>query len=355
MESNPLFSIIVPVYNAAKFVEETICNLLKQDVSKEILFINDGSSDNSLEILLQYANVYDCIRIIDKKNGGVSSARNVGLDEALGKYIIFVDSDDFIEDNLLQRCELIFETQQPDSIFFSYKYCYPGSSRKDVCHYYKPTGLYSTSDWLDDFYTLWYYHILHCIGTKIYRKSIIEQYHIRFNEKISYLEDISLATEYLGHLSNLYYINEPLYHYRIVNENSLITKFRPNYYESVAYLCQKQKLAFENIYQSQGNVQSLYKLYADSLEQCLYNIFAYNKEHSEEAIHSLVTISQLSYINLCIKESTTFNKKIKLLILRKMSITYSIKILHYMYMLDISFQKCKYHIKNILKSWILHR
>ena len=98
MDERPLFSIIVPVYNAIEFVGDTIHNLLRQDVNKEILLINDGSTDDSLQLIKQYERKYDCLKVVDKKNGGVSSARNVGLNVAKGDYVIFVDSDDFIDD-----------------------------------------------------------------------------------------------------------------------------------------------------------------------------------------------------------------------------------------------------------------
>ena len=97
------FSIIVPVYNAGAFVSNTIINLLEQDVEKEIILINDGSTDDSLSILKKFEKENECIKVIDKINGGVSSARNVGLDIASGDYICFVDSDDALEPGTLSK------------------------------------------------------------------------------------------------------------------------------------------------------------------------------------------------------------------------------------------------------------
>ena len=85
----PILSIVVPVYNAEAFVARTIENLLAENVSKEIILVNDGSTDSSLEILQAYASKYSCIKIINQENSGVSSARNVGMDAALGEYIFF--------------------------------------------------------------------------------------------------------------------------------------------------------------------------------------------------------------------------------------------------------------------------
>lgn len=97
-------SFIVPVYNAEKYICECLNSLLEQDISKEayeIICVNDGSVDTSLEILKAYEASYPNIVVINKENGGVTTARNAGLSAAKGDYIWFVDSDDFIKENIL--------------------------------------------------------------------------------------------------------------------------------------------------------------------------------------------------------------------------------------------------------------
>lgn len=95
-------SFVVPVYNAAQYLPECLNSLLAQDISDyEIICVNDGSMDTSPEILRQYAAQHGNIRVIDKENGGVVSARNAGLSAAQGDYIWFVDADDFLLPNIL--------------------------------------------------------------------------------------------------------------------------------------------------------------------------------------------------------------------------------------------------------------
>lgn len=97
-------SIIVPVYNAEQYLAECLQSLLEQDIPKEdyeILCVNDGSKDNSLNILREFEGKYANIVVIDKENGGVVTARNTGLDAARGEYIWFVDSDDFLKANIM--------------------------------------------------------------------------------------------------------------------------------------------------------------------------------------------------------------------------------------------------------------
>ncbi len=104
--NNPIISIIVPVYNVAIYLRECVESLLKQDIPNyEIILVDDGSSDESGSICDDYSLEYDNIRVIHKTNGGLGSARNAGINAANGKYIIFIDSDDYLETNCL--CKLV--------------------------------------------------------------------------------------------------------------------------------------------------------------------------------------------------------------------------------------------------------
>lgn len=99
-------SIIIPVYNVEKYVSQCLDSVLEQDIDSdnyEIIIVNDGSTDGSLRIIQNYAKIHDQIKIIDKKNGGVGSARNCGIDAAKGKYIYFLDPDDYLISNSLKE------------------------------------------------------------------------------------------------------------------------------------------------------------------------------------------------------------------------------------------------------------
>src|SRR5690606_37960744 len=105
-------SVIIPVYNVEKYVAQCLDSVLDQNFEPndyEIIVVNDGSTDGSLAIVQDYANKHKHIKLIDKKNGGVGSARNCGMDHAQGKYIYFIDSDDYLIPNclnvLVDTCE----------------------------------------------------------------------------------------------------------------------------------------------------------------------------------------------------------------------------------------------------------
>ena len=91
------FSIIVPVYNTEQYIHQCIDSVLHQEFKDfELLLVNDGSKDKSLTICKEYAKKHSCIQVIDQENGGPSKARNTGLEHAQGKYILFLDSDDWL-------------------------------------------------------------------------------------------------------------------------------------------------------------------------------------------------------------------------------------------------------------------
>lgn len=349
MDERPLFSIIVPVYNAIAFVEDTIHNLLRQDVNKEILLINDGSTDDSLQLIKQYESKYDCIKVVDKKNGGVSSARNVGLNVAKGDFVIFVDSDDFIDDGLLEHCEKILRRKSTDAVIFSYKYVYPKLSRKDICFHYKSSGYYSLKEWLNEFYQLWSCHIIPCIGTKVYRKSVIDQYNIRFNESISYLEDISFALEYLSHISNIYYLDEPAYHYRIINENSLITKYRPKYIKSVLFMHTNLECLFTNVYgKNLDTIKDYYRVVGSNLLGCVENLVSHRKESADVIDKDFAELANLPYLGKCIRNAGSMDGYVKLFILQNGARSFA----KWLFSVNYNLRRLKWQLKHILKQRI---
>lgn len=115
-------SIIVPIYNVAPYLRKCVDSLLAQDISDyEIILVNDGSTDNSGEIAQQYADTYANAKLISQENKGLSVARNVGIKQANGKYIIFVDSDDYLQPNCLGDLIAQAEIDELDVLRFRYQ------------------------------------------------------------------------------------------------------------------------------------------------------------------------------------------------------------------------------------------
>ncbi|MCL2008651.1 MAG: glycosyltransferase, partial [Treponema sp.] len=117
----PLVSIIVPVYNAEKHLNRCLDSLVSQTLKRlEIICVNDGSKDNSLDILLQYSQKFPNIIVFNQENSGPGIARNKALENANGKYIIFCDSDDTLDVNTCLECYNLMETHKIDIIIFNY-------------------------------------------------------------------------------------------------------------------------------------------------------------------------------------------------------------------------------------------
>ena len=114
-------SIIVPVYNIERYLEKNIQSLINQNINMEIIYVDDGSVDNSAEIIKKYMHMDDRIKLFQKENGGAGSARNYGLEKSLGKYVIFIDGDDFIEESSLEILYNIAEEEKLDIIHGGYR------------------------------------------------------------------------------------------------------------------------------------------------------------------------------------------------------------------------------------------
>lgn len=122
MNKQPLFSIIVPVYKVEQYIDECINSVLNQTFKDfELILVDDGSPDNCPKICDEYAQKYECIRVLHKENAGSSSARNIGLENSFGQYIAFIDSDDYWnDDTFLSDVSEIIKNNNPDMILYGY-------------------------------------------------------------------------------------------------------------------------------------------------------------------------------------------------------------------------------------------
>lgn len=130
--SAPKVSVVIPVYNVESYIRECLDSIVHQTLTDiEIICVNDGSSDHSLDILLEYASKDERIRVWNQKNSGPSAARNAGINTALGKYIYFMDSDDILEKNTLEELYYLSEEKKLDILFFSGSAFYEDSTLKE--------------------------------------------------------------------------------------------------------------------------------------------------------------------------------------------------------------------------------
>ncbi len=203
-------SIIVPVYNTMPYLAKCLDSLCNQDYDKkdyEIIVVNDGSVDNSEKIILNYKEQYpDLIKYINKSNGGLSSARNAGLMQAKGKYILFVDSDDYVETELLSS--LFSENEDYDLFIFGYNEINGNYSK---ANYVSKKILTDTQGALKLFFEN--KAVRGYSWNKLFKLDIIINNNIKFNEEIKYIEDMPFLMEYIEHCNTLYFSQLILYNY----------------------------------------------------------------------------------------------------------------------------------------------
>lgn len=211
MHNSLILSIIVPVYNVEAYLEKCLVSLVTQDISDseyEILCINDGSRDKSSEILDKYSSMYNNLNVIHKDNGGVSSARNCGIDQAKGKYIWFIDSDDFIKENSLSKIVSVLRKSDYDRIQI-YPYAF---NDKDDNFDPNEIELSMTQSQYKNF--LW---------TQILKREIIVDNKVCFDTEISYAEDAIFMIQIAHVLKKSTRLDELIYFYRL-RENSLMSQ-----------------------------------------------------------------------------------------------------------------------------------
>ncbi|MBR4287634.1 MAG: glycosyltransferase family 2 protein [Clostridia bacterium] len=211
------YSVIIPAYNCEKTIEATVKSVLVSGLSDfEIVIVNDGSKDNTKAVCDKLAEAYKEVKCIHKENGGVSSARNLGIDEASGEYLLFMDSDDTYKSDGFKKINNLLNEGTADLIVFglSFNY-YKGDKiyRSDVLAY--PTeGVLKPSQWSEDFATLFESNSLSSACNKVFKARIIKENKLYFNKNVFLMEDFLFVLEYLRHTEQIHLIADALYHYR---------------------------------------------------------------------------------------------------------------------------------------------
>ena len=222
----PKVSIIVPVYNVEKYLSRCLESIINQTYKNlEIICANDGSTDNSLKILQNYAQKDKRIHVIDRKNGGLSAARNNGLNVATGEYCYFVDSDDWIELCTIEKLVKIITTHDVDFVEHSLINVSENSSCIAMTKAYDNwVNSYDKSEGINNVPIDINRKILSVAWNKLYKMDIMNKFHCRFPEGLIN-EDELFLWEYGIHCKNYYYLNEKLYNYIHHADSTMETRF----------------------------------------------------------------------------------------------------------------------------------
>ncbi|MBQ8795843.1 MAG: glycosyltransferase family 2 protein [Clostridia bacterium] len=223
---NEMVSIIVPVYNAEKTLERCVRSLIEQTYSNiEIILVNDGSKDDSLLICRQFEKNDNRVIVVDKPNGGVSSARNAGLDIANGEFVMFCDSDDWVEK---KWCEILVNSFESDYMVMCGFYT---EGKQNVLPYETKANTTCKTYEKTDF-SLLYLLGFNVPWNKIYDRMVIEKNLLRFDERFNNGEDYLFNLKYLSRIEKkIIFLDKCLYHYVWSNAGSLSSSNNSNKFE----------------------------------------------------------------------------------------------------------------------------
>lgn len=223
---NDLISVIIPVYNAENTLERCVNSVIDQTYSNlEIILVNDGSKDKSLSICKELKLKDKRIKLINSENKGVSSARNIGIDNSLGKYIMFVDSDDYVDN---QWCETLYSKVKENTFCISNIYCVDDLTSKMYAENNIESNLLSFD--ISEFYEVYKLKLLNQPYNKIYEKKILTTFNIKFDKSLSLGEDLLFNLDYLLKCHTIQIINKRTYYYIKGRQDSLCNKFYSNLY-----------------------------------------------------------------------------------------------------------------------------
>lgn len=288
-------SIVIPIYNREKFLNKCINSVISQTYKNiELILVNDGSTDGSLNICKEYKKQDSRIIIIDSANGGVSAARNKGISVATGKYLMFVDSDDYIEMNMVDAmvkkqketeaelviCDLYFENIN--------KYVSKKNKSYEEDMIGRDIAMISILSIKKNFYGfLW---------NKLFLTNLVKENNLKLENKIHFREDLLFCTSYVLYINSVAYIKEKYYHY-VIHENAATTNLNED---------EKNKLK-----NKLNSVEANYKIYLETqkyenirLSKLARNLFYVNfgellsmNNINSELIESLKKEYNFDYLN----------------------------------------------------------
>ncbi|MFL0492462.1 MULTISPECIES: glycosyltransferase family 2 protein [unclassified Bacillus (in: firmicutes)] len=219
MEQTQLVSVIIPLYNAEKYIEETMESILNQTYKNiEIVVVDDGSKDHSASIVKNIEKKYpEQIKYILQENQGVSVARNTGIENASGEYISFLDSDDLWHPTKIEKQMESMHKNNMNACYCGYMNFYEETGEK-----VENTTNFVKGNMTKDFLT---HQVFAQTSTWIFKKSIVMDHNIRFTPGCSWGEDLEFLFKLMS-VTNVCYVDEYLTYYRILSGGSLSSNYK---------------------------------------------------------------------------------------------------------------------------------
>lgn len=275
-------SLIIPVYNVEKYLEECLDSVIMQIiVDMEIILIDDGSKDNSGKICDKYAEKYNFIKVVHKKNEGVSVARNTGIKMAQGNYIFFLDSDDMLAPNILKKIE---EDVKSELDLYSYQIqniTESGETINNNCYKYTMAeGRYSINDFIKK-YEKQYNGYLPWSTQNVYKKDILLNNDVIYPSGVVVAEDMYFFMNFIKYISTVGFYYDNIILYRTNRQGSAMTNISVNGIENIMEITSK-------IFFDKSNVVP--KLFANAYTSNIWEIALIEDENIRNSLIEKVNL-----------------------------------------------------------------
>lgn len=304
-----MISIIMPVYNKYNYLMKSINSIINQTYKDfELIIVDDGSSDGSEKLCDEFAQKDQRIKVIHLKNAGVSNARNVGLDNAKGKYLQFIDSDDYVDEDMLEK---LYDkaTQYDVDIVIS------GITK--VNHDYEVlnetlpqlTGVKSKNEMLENFASEQRSTgIYGCVSNKFIKRDIVEKFKLRFDTKIKLAEDLDFYLKLYEHISSIYFYDTSFYYYIQNAANSSTSEnFKHDYLTQINISLRQKDLLNKNNMLNENNLKTINLVITNFTLCYIYDEFNSSYSRYKERLNYIYDNQKIQN-SLTQNDQTKFNK-----------------------------------------------
>ena len=304
---NELISIIVPVYNVEQYLEKCVDSIINQKYKNlEIILVDDGATDSSGKLCDELAKIDNRIKVYHKENGGLSDARNYGVERATGDYIGFVDSDDYIDSEMYEELYEAIKKENVDVVECNLKIIYP--DRVELFTEQKYYNVYTKQEYLEEYLKI----------EKIFGSACVRLIKSDIAKKLKFpvgklYEDTYYAYDLIEKVDRYVIMNNPYYNY-LMRENSITnTKFNPRIFDLIEIVEKFRKTTYEN-YPGLKEAADCRKMYA--YFSVLNSILLEENYRDNEYYSEILSYFKRNYISLLKNKYINRNRKLSVILIK---------------------------------------
>ena len=304
---NELISIIVPVYNVEQYLEKCVDSIINQKYKNlEIILVDDGATDSSGKLCDELAKIDNRIKVYHKENGGLSDARNYGVERATGDYIGFVDSDDYIDSEMYEELYEAIKKENVDVVECNLKIIYP--DRVELFTEQKYYNVYTKQEYLEEYLKI----------EKIFGSACVRLIKSDIAKKLKFpvgklYEDTYYAYDLIEKVDRYVIMNNPYYNY-LMRENSITnTKFNPRIFDLIEIVEKFRKTTYEN-YPGLKEAVDCRKMYA--YFSVLNSILLEENYRDNEYYSEILSYFKRNYISLLKHKYINRNRKLSVILIK---------------------------------------